>query len=250
MFRMPLTWTSSPFACPWFIALVFSCPFLAFSTCSFVHLHLIFSITSIFQVPVFHLAFDPVYRRGFQLFKTFIAFHFQNFNLIFSGIFCLYWVPLPYLVLFSLYNSAVYLYSLWIHWGVLFIYALFNFIDHFYHSFEFNIWDFIHFTIIQNLYFVIVDMLWVKLLFLHIFLLFMHCDLVIWTQVTDGRFYSPQVFQLNYSVCSGRTGYWQGWCAFPWHWPDLLFLVCGNTRIWWVSEICHVAPFQPTSYKT
>jgi hypothetical protein len=82
-----------------------------------------------------------------------LAENFLKFNLIFSGFLYHYWISLSYPTLSSFFHSTVYLYSLWAHLAIIFIFfefiqvlihVFFNFIDHSYHcSFEF-----IHFIII------------------------------------------------------------------------------------------------------
>jgi hypothetical protein len=108
--------------------------------------------------------------------SPFLRFSFTEFQLFFQNFSFISCIS-------SLLHSVVYLYSFLIHSGV-----LFNFSDHSNHSFDFIVWDFIHFTIYQILYCGIIDF-WRRLIAIIVILLvFLHWDLWICDQVFDWRF--------------------------------------------------------------
>jgi hypothetical protein len=79
-----------------------------------------------------------------------------------------------HLAVFEFYLSSL---------NFLYISSLILLISH-HHSFKFNIWDFILFAIIQNIYCVIVEFLSVMLLCVFL-IVFLHWDFLLWNQVND-----------------------------------------------------------------
>jgi hypothetical protein len=84
---------------------------------------------------------------------------------------------------------------------------IFHLINYSYNnSFELKIWDFMPFTIIQILCYVIVDLLRYHIALLFHILVLLLWDLLICHQFVGWGFSHLNVFPLNYSLFSARTG--------------------------------------------
>jgi hypothetical protein len=59
---------------------------------------------------------------------------------------------------------------------------------------------------------------WVFLPCFHLFLIFLHYNLYIWSYATDQRFVSPELFQLKYLQYSIWTSFRRSWGAVSHHW--------------------------------